>query len=250
MKWPKKPLLLGCVLAGSLGLGACAAVSQHGPLLQADPQLDFHQIVAVFDEVRHAAGLPTARLSLEDTPHFAYAQGFNRITLDEAFVVRLSKDALRFVIAHEIGHLKNGDPRRGFEVLRDIHQRSVGFSGDAALSFPELRDRYMHSVEFQNFLASIELRADEFAAAYMAQIGVNSCHLMSEVEQVAGRQFGDRKAALCEGKMVQANLAAPVARDEDLLEVPPHAQAFQPPTVVPGAEVPDNTLNADLPSTR
>ncbi|MFQ5505587.1 MAG: M48 family metallopeptidase [Planctomycetota bacterium] len=98
---------------------------------QEDPQL-----VNIVEEVAIAAGIPCPTIYvIEDESPNAFATGFtpakSAVAVTTGLRFKCSRDELQAIIAHEIGHIRNGDT--GYMVLMAILVGSIAMLTDMAL---------------------------------------------------------------------------------------------------------------------
>lgn len=136
-------------------------------------------------------------MGFETSPMFAFAKGSSQILIDEAFSEGLSESALRYVFVHEIVHLKHDDPRRGYELLKKIHQTHARDFELMNNSFMTLLGTYGEDPEFKLFLEEVETRANQEAAQHLINRGEDPCAAMAEIEKHTGNRFRFGAEDLC-----------------------------------------------------
>lgn len=170
-----------CCTLASIALLGCATNVDETPPIQ-----DISSILTVFESVRAEFGLPKARLGLQETQMFAYAGEGSHLVLDEQFAGQLSDAALRYVLIHELEHLRNKDPRNGYDILKKLHQDQGG-TGDT--KFLTLVGIHGLNPEFQAYVAQAEKRANEVAVQYTRDRGDDPCEVIREIERITKVRF-------------------------------------------------------------
>jgi len=106
------------------GGGSLVANSLGGTrVLDRADDLGHHKILNVVEEMAIASGLPTPRVYvLEDEPGInAFAAGFDRkdtvIGVTRGAIDRLKRDQLQGIVAHEFGHIGQGDVRLNIRLI-------------------------------------------------------------------------------------------------------------------------------------
>ena len=126
-----------------------------------------------------------------------FAKGKTQIVIDEAFSEGLSDAALRYVFVHELVHLKYDDPRRGYDLLKRIHQTNAKDTELMNNAFMTLLGAYGQDPEFKNFLDQAETRANHYASQHLIDRGENPCKAIAEIEQYTGARFRFGTEDLC-----------------------------------------------------
>lgn len=152
-------------------------------------QRDFSETLNLFEELRVQYEVPYSRMGFQSNPLFAFAKGKNLIIIDEPFSEGLSEQALRYVFVHELVHLKYDDPRRGYDVLKQIHQANSQETELVNNAFMTLLGRYGQDPEFKTFLNEVESRANDYAAQHLIDRGEDPCPAIAEIEKYTGERF-------------------------------------------------------------
>lgn len=160
-------------------IGGCAAPAQR----------DFSDTLRLFDELRAQYEVPYSRMGFQTSPLFAFAKGRSQIIIDEAFSEDLSEPALRYVFVHEIIHLRHDDPKRGYDLLKKIHQDNAKDLDLMNNSFMTLLGTYGEDPEFKLFLEEVETRANHEAAQHLIMRGEDPCAAIAEIEKHTGNRF-------------------------------------------------------------
>lgn len=97
---------------------------------------DDPQLVNIVEEVAIAAGMPCPEIHLiHDASPNAFATGFkpeqSAVAITTGLREKLSRDELQAVMAHEIGHIRNGDS--GYMVLMAVLVGSIAMLADIGL---------------------------------------------------------------------------------------------------------------------
>lgn len=161
------------------------------------PQRDFADTLSMFEELRQQYDVPYSRMGFQKSPLFAFAKGKTQIVIDEAFSEGLSDAALRYVFVHELVHLKYDDPRRGYDLLKRIHQTNAKDTELMNNAFMTLLGVYGQDPEFKNFLDQVETRANHYASQHLIDRGENPCTAIAEIEQYTGARFRFGTEDLC-----------------------------------------------------
>lgn len=193
---------LKCISLGLTAIGLAACSTTHLPPPVAEPTQDLPSVLSRFDTLRKEMGLPFVRLSLEPNPFVAAAKGINSMVMDEGFAYSLSDPALDFVLVHEFAHLKYQDPRKGFTLLRKLHEED---GGESTTDFMLLWGKYSNNPEFQTMVKEVEARADLYAIEYLNSKEQDACLAGQELEAKTGRSFGDRIQAMCDAAIFKAD---------------------------------------------
>lgn len=183
----RKLKLSGVLLALALLLGSCAM----------PPKRDFAGTLSMFEELRQQYDVPYSRMVFQKSPLFAFAKGKTQIVIDEAFSEGLSDAALRYVFVHELVHLKYDDPRRGYDLLKQIHQNNAKDTELMNNAFMTLLGAYGQDPEFKSFLDQVETRANHYAAQHLIDRGENPCKAVAEIEQYTGARFRFGTELMC-----------------------------------------------------
>ncbi|BET26633.1 hypothetical protein EV673_0251 [Limnobacter thiooxidans] len=160
-------------------------------------QRDFSETLNMFEELRVQYQVPYSRMGFQSSPLFAFAKGKSQIIIDEAFSEGLSEPALRYVFVHELVHLKYDDPRRGYNLLKQIHQANARDTELMNNAFMTLLGAYGEDPEFKTFLNEVESRANDYAAEHLMARGENPCVAIAEIEQYTGARFRFGMEHLC-----------------------------------------------------
>lgn len=187
---------------GLIAIGLAACSGNRLPPPEADPPQDLPSVLSRFDQLRQEMGVPFVRLSLEPNPFVAAAKGINSMVMDEGFAYSLSDPALDFVLVHEFAHLKYQDPRKGFTLLRKLHEED---GGESTTDFMLLWGKYSNNPEFQSMVKEVEARADLYAIEYLNSKEQDACLAGQELEAKTGRSFGERIQAMCDAAIFKAD---------------------------------------------
>lgn len=160
-------------------------------------QRDFSETLKIFEELRVQYQVPYSRMGFQSSPLFAFAKGKSQIVIDEAFSEGLSEPALRYVFVHELVHLKFDDPRRGYNLLKQIHQANAQDTELMNNAFMTLLGAYGEDPEFKAFLNEVESRANDYAAQHLMDRGENPCVAIAEIERYTGARFRFGMEYLC-----------------------------------------------------
>lgn len=173
---------LSCLLAG-----VCLAlvVGCATPSIEAVQELP--DILATFEMTRTDLNQPEARLTLEKTRMFAYAQKTTHVVLDDQFAHGLSEAALRYVFVHELTHLQFDDPKTGHDILKQIKLNRGDEDND--LRFMTLLGKYGREQEFLDYLTVAETRANMAAIAYLKSRDMDPCAAIHEIEGLTRARF-------------------------------------------------------------
>lgn len=98
---------------------------------------------------------------------------------------------------HELVHLKYDDPRRGYDLLKRIHQTNAKDTELMNNAFMTLLGAYGQDPEFKGFLDQVETRANHYAAQHLIDRGENPCKAIAEIEQYTGARFRFGTEDLC-----------------------------------------------------
>ncbi len=123
--------LVQFLVARSAGDRILLAVAKAEPVRR----LDRPQLVNVVEEVAIAAGVPCPEIRLiEDESPNAFAVGFRpdraAVAVTTGLLEKLKRDELQAVVAHEIGHIRNGDS--GYMVLMAVMVGTIVILADLA----------------------------------------------------------------------------------------------------------------------
>jgi hypothetical protein len=160
-------------------------------------QRDFSETLNMFEELRAQYQVPYSRMGFQSSPLFAFAKGKSQIIIDEEFSEGLSEPALRYVFVHELVHLKHDDPRRGYDLLKQIHRANAKDSELMNNAFMTLLGAYGQDPEFKTFLDEVESRANHYAAQHLIDRGENPCMAIAEIERYTGARFRYGTEELC-----------------------------------------------------
>jgi hypothetical protein len=158
---------------------------------------DFSDTLRLFEELRAEYQVPYSRMGFQNSPLFAFAKGKSQIMIDEAFSEGLSEPALRYVFVHELVHLKQDDPQRGYDLLKRIHQANAKDTELMNNAFMTLLGAYGEDPDFKAFLDEAESRANDMAAQHLVARGEDPCKAVAEIEQFTGARFRFGLESLC-----------------------------------------------------
>lgn len=117
---------------------------------------------ADFQELATAAGLPLSTLCVvPDMPAVAVALIDGTVLLDHTWLQTHSREALRFVLAHELGHATAGDSAARVRLLRKATGKPLNSLEELDLVVDSLSHEVI--VRLSEMSISSEYRADRFA---------------------------------------------------------------------------------------
>lgn len=180
----------------ALYVTALAVLTSACSTLEPEPKQDLVSMVQLFESLRAEYQVPYSRLGLEDTQLYAYARANNHVVMDEPFASHLTEAAMRFVMVHELTHVRFQDPRQAHQLLKKIHAEQ---GGDGDQRFMTLLGRYSTHPEFQDFVRLAETRANEAAIDHLANRQMDVCSAIKEIESHTGQRFSVGTDTVCDG---------------------------------------------------
>jgi predicted Zn-dependent protease len=189
--------LIAAILALALTLGALPARAMS---LIRDAEIE-RTLGLIADPILRAAGLNPARVRIYivDSPELnAFVAGGDNLFLHTGLLARLdSVDALRAVIAHEVGHIAGGHVARRDQALagaRGVAGIGMALAAAAAIGSPEAAVAIATTTSqaaHRSALAhsrSEEASADQAGLRYMAAIGADPAAILAVMKLFRGQE--------------------------------------------------------------
>src|SRR6478735_913140 len=201
--------------AMSAGKGIAAAES----ISDAELKAYFDQMSAETDRLNPVAGLKNpygkriAALSKGLTAHDglplnseaylvkdvnAFAMGNGTIRVFAGLMDRFTDDEIRYVIGHEIGHVKNGHSKKRMQTALRAQaiQDAVGAAGGrvARIASGELGELFKNVIVAQHSQAN-EKQADDYALNFLKAKGYQAMGAVTALDKLAAMEAGHRDAA-------------------------------------------------------